>query len=155
MKRHNKTLFMCLLIIAVTIWSYNFIQIFSVFSEKKHSILASEELNIDIYKQFNYKADFKDPFFCKAFMIEDEKQEINKGYGLKNNKNEIKTKVKLPSCKITGIVYNDQKPMAMIEHNGSTIIVKEGDIVDSMRIKKIFIDSVKIIYKGKTFYIKK
>lgn len=153
MSRYNRKLFVSLVIIAIAVWSYNITLLFGGFHTKKKRVSTTENESFKTVELFEYKADFDDPFFCKAFMAVKEKPRTKTGASKKARKKVAA--VKLPKCRISGIVYNPQKPMVMLDHNGKKLIAKEGDIIDSMRISKIYPDSVRIIYKGKRFYLKK
>jgi hypothetical protein len=63
--------------------------------------------------------------------------------------------VKLPECKVGGIVYNESNPMALLQYKGKSIMIKEGDVVDSMLVKDIGRDSIKVVYRKRIFYLKK
>jgi hypothetical protein len=61
----------------------------------------------------------------------------------------------MPPCKIGGIVYNASNPMALFISGGKSQLVKKGDVVDSITIKKILQDSVEVVFRGKRFLLGK
>lgn len=153
MIRFNRKILVGLIVFAVIIWSYNAVRLLSAFGVSKKQVSTTKKVSLKTPEPFLYKKNFDDPFFCKAFMGEMKK--LAKSKDTKSKKGRKKSVVKLPNCKLTGIVYNDQKPMAMLNYKGKSIIIKKGDIIDSMRIDRIYQDSVSINYKGKRFYLKK
>ncbi len=155
MSQYNRKLFLSLVIIAILLWTYNGMLLFEGFGITKRKIDVVENRSQRIVQPLKFNADFSDPFYCKAFMG----SVIKPGKKVTSSKTRkikiVKKAVKLPKCKISGIVFSAQKPAAMLEYKGNNVIVKEGDLLDSMRIKKIYTDSIKIIYKGTVFYLKR
>ncbi len=101
-------------------------------------------------EKYLYKADFPDPFFCKEFMI---KKEALGGMHVRGRKKEAP--VVLPECKIGGIVYDAKNPMALFVSGGKSQLVKAGDVIDSITIRRIYSDSVEVTFRTKKFCLKK
>lgn len=153
MVHYNRKIFVGLCIIAIIVWVYNGVQLFSNYTGRKRIADTESVSKVKLIEPFEYKNNFKDPFYCSYFMSEVIKKKVKSSK--KTPKKTIKSIVKLPSYKISGIVYSAKNPMVMLEYNGKNVIAKEGDVIDLMHIKKIFPDSVSVVYKGKNFHLKK
>jgi hypothetical protein len=139
--------FVILLMIACAVWAHDFMLLFSAkSSEKDPKKVSTAVIGVE---RFVYKPDFPDPFFCKQVMVE---RRASSGPHPGQKKKE---EVKLPSCKIGGIVYNESNPMAIFVCSGKSQLVKQGDTVDSITIRKISRDSVEVLFKGKKFSLAK
>jgi hypothetical protein len=139
--------FVVLLIAACTVWAHNFTLFFNTKSNEKVSKKVSTAANG--VEKFVYKANFPDPFFCKQVMIE-----RTASSGVVSGKKK-KEEINLPSCKIGGIVFNESNPMAIFICSGKSQLVKQGDIIDSITIRKISKDAVDVLFKGKKFSLGK
>jgi hypothetical protein len=139
--------FVLLLIAACAVWVHDFMLFFNTKSNEK----VSKKVSTSAYgvEKIVYKADFADPFFCKQVMIE---RKASSGPHTGHKKKE---EVNLPSCKIGGIVYNESNPMAIFICSGKSQLVKQGDMIDSITIRKISRDSVGLLFKGKKFSLSK
>jgi hypothetical protein len=141
--------FMVLLVSAGVIWTHDFL----LFVDIRHMAKpAKKTANVAIAEEkYVYKGDFPDPFLCKQFMPE---KQVHSGSVTHGRKKKEET-ITLPSCKIGGIVYNASNPMAIFISGGKSQLVKQGDVIDSITIKKIFSDSVEVSFKAKNFFLKK
>jgi hypothetical protein len=145
--KHKRIFFAILLVAACLVWVHNFTLFFNATPNGK--IAKNKSIQPYGLEKFVYKADFPDPFFCKQVMVE-KKAFTGPGSGQKK-----KEEIKLPFCKIGGIVYNESNPMAIFICSGKSKLVKQGDVIDSMTIRKIFKDSVEILFKSKKFFLAK
>ncbi|MGB9682817.1 MAG: hypothetical protein ACP5RW_03485 [bacterium] len=60
----------------------------------------------------------------------------------------------LPRFKVTGIIY-DENPIAIVEFNGqSSILGEESEITKDLKVRKIYIDSIDVLWKGKNYNVK-
>lgn len=152
MNRFGKKIFTVLLISASIIWIYDLSLILRVvFPESEGDKVRTSKAALEIPVSFVYKPDFRDPFFCREIMEAKQEKDIE----VKKVKRVKKEEVKLPQCSIGGIVYNTSNPMALFEYKGGSKMIKEGDVVDSIRIVKITPDTVTVRYKSKRFFLKK
>jgi type II secretory pathway component PulC len=147
--KFKNILFMVLLVSASVLWIYNislFVNIRHVPKPAKKAVAGAA-----VAEKYVYKGDFSDPFFCMQFMPGKQGPSGSVAHGRKKKEETIT----LPSCKIGGIVYNASNPMAIFISGGKSQLVKQGDVIDSITIKKIFSDSVEVTFKAKKFYLKK
>jgi len=146
----RKGLFAILLIAAIGIWTHDALLVINPLQKERNS--AEKGIARPAKGQANhafiYPPDFPDPFYCAEFMQLPQPPQAT-SQRIKAPRNFVP--VSLPQCKIGGIVYNAQKPMAMLLYSGKSILIKPGDVIDSMHIKEIRPDSVRIVYKGKLF----
>jgi hypothetical protein len=146
--KHKNVLFILLLIFACVIWCHNILLFVNSGHKGKPAKKAVTAAIVE--GMYTYKADFPDPFFCKQFMPE---KQAATGRVVSGRKKE--SPVYLPPCKIGGIVYNASNPMALFISGGKSQLVKKGDVVDSITIKKILQDSVEVVFRGKRFLLGK
>lgn len=67
---------------------------------------------------------------------------------------QIKPEEKFPSIKVTGIIYDDA-PFTIVEFEGKSGIFEEGEkLNEGLVIKKIYLDSVDLLWKDKVYNIK-
>ncbi len=144
----RKPLLLILLVLACAIWLYNI----SLFVRRgPHGVKVKPATMAVAPPNYVYKADIRDPFYFKQFMSG---QESSAGKGHGGRKTGM-PKVLPPQCKIGGIVYNPGNSMAIFLVGGKSQLVKQGDVVDSIEVKKIFRDSVLVVFKGKRFSLAK
>jgi type II secretory pathway component PulC len=145
--KSRRFFFVILLIIACAVWAHDFMLLFNAKSAGK--VPSKVATTAQVLEKFVYKPDFPDPFFCKQVMVE------RRAYSGPHTGQKKKEEVKLPSCKIGGIVYNESNPMAIFVSSGKSQLVKQGDMIDSITIRKISRDSVEVLFKGKKFSLTK
>lgn len=146
----KKILLFLLIIVALCIWGRDALLIVKgVSDDKKATIENQTEEDPFAVAPYVYKSDFRDPFFCKYFMTESTMQGGQKAKGASS------AKISLPQCSIGGIVYNENNPMVLFHIGGKSLYAKQGDVIDSIKIKKIGRDSVVLSYKNKKFVIGK
>jgi hypothetical protein len=143
----KRIFFLVLLVAACTVWVHDFMILFNTKPNDK----VAKNVSAAGYgvEKFVYKADFSDPFFCKHIMTE------RKAYSGPGSGQKKKQEVILPSCKIGGIVYNESNPMAIFICSGKSQLVKQGDMIDSITIRKISKEAVEVLFKGKKFTLAK
>lgn len=124
----------------------------SIKNDRK-SILNSSEINIkEILFETddnNNKPEFVDPFYCRQFMAGEKKISEKKVQKAAIQKTEIE----LPKCRIGGIVYNHENSMAIFISGEKSQFVKQGDVIDSIKIVSIMPQSIEVAYQGKKFKI--
>lgn len=147
----KRILLIILCLIAVVVWGRNILLIAKGNSGSEEGVKSSTVNNgILTASSYEYKADFRDPFFCKAFMSE------SQGGGTeKHHAGATAPAVKLPVCAVAGIVYNDNNSYMLFRIHGRSVVARQGDVIDSVRVDKISRDSVFVVYKGKTFALGK
>jgi len=145
----KRILIIVLCLVAIVVWGRNAFLLVNGAPESnlaaKTTVFSDDYLTAQPYA---FKADFRDPFFCKYFMNENE-------HAIVRRKGKAGPPVKLPSCTIDGIMYNGTNSYVLMHVGGKSAVARQGDIVDSIQIRKIGKDSVFALYKGKTFAIGK
>jgi type II secretory pathway component PulC len=149
MKAHRKPLFIALFIAVAGIWLYNAFllsggRIPAKAETKQLKTVAALDTVVYVYAAKN-----RDPFECTPVIKAMASSTVNKARKPEN------ARVSLPRLSIGGIVYSQNNPMALFNYNGKSTLIKQGDVIDSMLIKSIEKDSVRIEYKGKMFSIGK
>ncbi|MBN2037950.1 MAG: hypothetical protein JW768_14510 [Chitinispirillaceae bacterium] len=143
----KKVLLLVLIIAALCVWGRNVLLIFKGVPDDNKTFTENQiDKNLFAVQPFVYKGDFRDPFFCKQFMHD--------GKGKKTGE-QSEAEVSLPQCSVGGIVYNEKNPMILFRIGAKSLYAKQGDVIDSITIKKINRDSVEVVYKNKKFVIGK
>ena len=143
MKTGNKKLLLILGIICAGIWVYNAFQLKNVISpgEDKKGITNNKKLKVFNESKYSYSPDFKDPFLNPYLKIST--KAVKKG------------PITPPPFKIGGINWNASNPVVLLQgYNGESNILKEGDILRGLIIKKIYKDSVIVEYLSNIHVLK-
>lgn len=139
-----------LVAVAAIVWGRNILLVFSGTVGDKGSLKQSVNRKIVdlVPSSYQYTDDFRDPFFCTFFMTP---EKVKGESGREIPKKTRAVPVNLPACTIGGIVYNEKNPMVLLNVSGKSVMAKQGETIDSIRVKKIGKDSVWVVYKGKVF----
>ena len=143
-----KIFLVCSLILVSGFW---LVDILHSFKSRQKNKLTSSEINMKeiLFEEEEFTAEFPDPFFCKQFMYGEKKSPG------KNTQKPVEKKkeITLPRCSIGGIVYNHENSMAIFISGDKSQLVKQGDVVDSIKIVSIMPKNIEVSYKGKKFKI--
>jgi hypothetical protein len=146
MRLSRRTLLFALIVAAVCVWGYNtFLFVRAEAGASTPSAAAPIRQQSPAQPVVSRAAD-RDPFYSRL-VVEARQRHRPPGPG--------KEPVRLPQCHIGGIVYAPGNAMAIFLYKGASTMVREGDTVDSMVIRKIEPDSVRISYKGALFSLGK
>lgn len=158
MRREQKKLFIVLVICAVGIYLWNAVQLFNGLSPA-----ASKQSDTNLPQTPAAKAEFvpipevlfekkgKNPFSFYKEKPKPPKPVIKKPVVVP------KQEVHPPRITITGIMWNPSNPVAMLRMpDGSNAIANVGkNLMGSIQIQAIEKDKIQVLYKGKSFWIKK
>ncbi len=142
----RKLISLMVMVTACAIWIYDITLIF-----RKKSIEGTKcEFIIErkLFEKYEYRTDFTDPFFCSQVMAK--KQEKFVKSGLPTPSRKVST-ILLPVCKIGGIIYTPGNPMAIFISGEKSQLVKQGDVIDSIKIVSIKPQVVEVSYREKKF----
>lgn len=149
----KKILFVLLSVAAIGIWLYN-ISIFV--NNHPGTTKAAESIPAPLILPVQHpawKPDGKDPFYCREFMGEYHKRPL---YGVVKTNTLSNTPVpQLAGYKIGGIVFDSNNPMAIIQKDGQSTMVKRNDSLGLYKVYKIGKDTITLLYNGRKFYLVK
>lgn len=95
-----------------------------------------------------YRADYDDPFVCAQFTGAQQ-------FAAPGRRSAPKGEPKLPPCTVGGIVMDPAMPMAILVFGGQSRMVKQGDLVDSVRVRTIDAGTVTVVYRNKVFALRR
>jgi hypothetical protein len=149
-KTTKKIILGFIVILAVIIWSYNVTLFFPKSSHIKKIFTTTEtakkEERLELKPQvtlsslFTYEVKYKDPFRAPFLRLEEKP------------KKKVKPQIEEPPPKyiLSGILWDKKNPLAVIsDSTGNTFTVKEGDIIEKIKIIKVSKDEVWYRFKNK------
>jgi type II secretory pathway component PulC len=151
----RKTIVIILIACAVPLYSYNlYLLLRSSSGESRESsaITSFESFDSWIVKvnAVSFSAADRDPFF--PYKPKTNVAPVEKPVQAKPPA--PKKEVLQPSLKITGIMWSQENPVAMVVlPNGASSVVKQGGIYADIAIKKIERNRIQIGYQGQSFWI--
>ena len=145
----NNRLFQLLLVLVlVVVWGYNMIQIADI-SLPSNDTVQNQSITIDQAlfelpekQEFEYKANFKDPFKASLPHYSPKPQP----------KKKVKKQepVRLPQLRLTGVINGT----ALIRNTRQVVFFAvPGDTIEGAQVQSISSDSVQLVFKSKEFVL--
>lgn len=151
----RKTIVIILIACAVPLYSYNlYLLLRSSSGESRESSAITSFGSFDSWivkvNAVSFSAADRDPFF--PYKPKTNAAPVEKPVQTKPPA--PKKEVQQPSLKITGIMWSQENPVAMVVlPNGASCVVKRGGIYTDIAIKKIERNRIQIGYQGQSFWI--
>jgi hypothetical protein len=156
----NKKLIYVLLPATILIWGFAFMRIYNYIFPGKPEEIAAQQINSDnvqeyITDTFSININYRDPFLGKS------KQIITKEKPLvqikQTNIVPVKKDASWPVIHYTGMIKNQKssKQLAMLQINGTSSIMRAGEVNENVKLNRIFKDSVEIIFEKQKRIIRK
>jgi type II secretory pathway component PulC len=153
----RKTIVIILIACAVPLYSYNiFLLLRSSSGENGKNVSVSSAESIDSWivkvNAVSFTATDRDPFFPY-------KPKISTAAAVKPVKvqpSAPKKVIQQPSIKITGIMWSQTNPVAMVVlPSGAGSAVRQGGVYGDVTVKKIERNRIQIGYQGQLFWVEK
>jgi Tfp pilus assembly protein PilP len=157
----RKTIIIILILCAVPLYSYNIYLLLwsSPGANKSSASQAKVELADSWFIKTNavtFVQSSRDPFSpykTTSLAIPTEKKETRPET---SKQIVIKKEIQQPSLKITGIMWSESNPVAMVVlPNGNGSVVKQGGVYSDITVKKIERNRLQITYQGQSFWVEK
>jgi hypothetical protein len=157
----NKTLTYGLIGVAMLIWGWIFLTIFSSFFSSEKNVVNTLKkpavVSNKIYQEpisFTLVANYRDPFLGKVFE-EPEFPKITARPPVKVKEPQIP--VDWSFVKYLGMIKNpnSDKKIALISIKGQEHMISEGQIIADVKCIKNYKDSIRISYQGRSTCIKR
>jgi hypothetical protein len=152
----NKRLTYFLVPLVLFIWGIIFYKIYTHLNKPNDNPLAEQSFGgnskvSNVKDSFIITANYRDPFLSgqinpiRKSIIENRSLEYSSGFSRKSNN---QTEVVVPDIKYHGQIANSNKnqKIGLFKLNNKEIILKEGELFEGFNIKKLFNDSVKVLY---------
>jgi len=145
----NSRIFQGILVLTlILVWGYNVLQITDLsiqpepVSQTRDIVIDQALFELPEQQKYSYSPDFRDPF-----QIDLPKKQTGPKPRAKPQKKEP---VKLPPLTLTGVINGT----ALLQNSGNvTFFAEEGDTVEGAKIRVIYSDSVKLVFKSKEFVL--
>jgi Tfp pilus assembly protein PilP len=142
-----------LLPIIVLVWAFVFYQLFGYFFSEPNYAKEHEmvKMNIDEIKAdtFSIVANYRDPFLDAKKVVS---QSSHRGNSSSTKKKKTLPPVadKLwPVIKYNGMIKNNdsERRVGIVSISGKEYLVKEGDVLDEVKVKKIEKDLIAVVFQ--------
>lgn len=154
----KKALLIILILIAIPLYSYDFYLLlggyFSGSQTIRQSISETESdiLNVFPVQKVSFTVSGRSPFLPYEVKAKPKPVVVKKRKPKPPPK--PKVEIKPPSIAITGIMWNPENPVAMINlPSGQSAVAKKGQVYGDITIENIEQNRIGILYKGKKFWI--
>ena len=158
----NKKLSYILIPLVVLIWAIIIIKFVKYLKgpqiePNKLTEATFNDTSIFLDDTFSLIANYRDPFLHKQNIKYNSKSTVKKNTKKIVKKNTPpKKNIKSPNIKYSGFVQQSsaEKGLGFININGKSYTVREGDVIDKIKIVRIYKDSIKLKYEEiiKTYY---
>lgn len=153
MKNRKPLILLVLVVLALAIWTFNFMNSRESRSGDdagpgKSTQLAGERADLARTISFEYKPDFRDPF-SSPFAHKPKPKKVAKKAKPKPRRPQR------PPYAIGGINWNPNNPMTLLQpRRGEPSLVGVGDSLPDLRVHAIFPESVVVYYKSRKYTLK-
>lgn len=167
--RNKKVIVPILLVLAVSLWLYNFYQIIIGVSQDNEEIyqpmqqLATSTLTINKTAKrdstYVYKGDFRDPFHHWLNVVQKAMPSNGQTKNVTNQKhkkqNVRKTKVPFPQLRYRGLIRDDKGTMAIITlPDGAMLFSTVGDTISGAMLNAIHEDAIICTFQEREYTVK-
>lgn len=152
----NKKLLYILIPLAILVWGYVIFMIFNA-SSSSETIILSDKSRLPFQmkdttrgESFIILANYRDPFLGKIYRP---RNRITKTKIIKKAiPKKIEPVIRWPNIRYGGIIVNKktQKKVALVRINENDYLMQEKDVNQGVELKKMYPDSVQLIYQQKT-----
>lgn len=148
----KKKLTYLMLPVVIAIWGIIFYRIFYAAGERNVAVIK-EERGVDVTKRkftadtFDLIADYRDPFLGKAAATE-QKAASSPVSTQKSEHKPSPSVILWPSVSYSGMIKNQSSAvqLVLLQVNGNSHTVKAGEVVEGIKIMKVYKDSVEVSF---------